>query len=98
MQVRRGELTCAAGDMGLSQALEQSLLARFGAGTAASAPVPFPFPIGGTWFCPADGSLMVEAAGALVCPLCARSLTRSQVHQLVELHPHRSVWSATPGA
>jgi hypothetical protein len=91
MEVYSGELTCAAGAMGLSQSLERSLAARFAGDRDPDDPFPHGFVIGGRWFCPADGTPMEEVAGVVACPRCSRSLTRSQIFQLVELHPHRQV-------
>lgn len=82
------ELTCRRGDMGLSPHLEEELTAAFASGIIEPAPTPFDCNVGDDWFCPADGTPMLEHPRGLVeCPACGRSLNRF-VHQLVELHPH----------
>jgi hypothetical protein len=90
MQRRGNELTCDAGGMGLSHALERSLLAHFGPDSPVITVPPLSFRVGGQWFCPADGMPMRVADHVVQCPRCARSLTGSQIYQLVEVHPHRS--------
>jgi hypothetical protein len=99
MEDRGGELTCIPGAMSLSQALEQSLTARFAASVHdLEDPRPARYTIGGRWYCPADGTAMREDAGVIACPRCSRSLTGSQIFQLIELHPHREVKAGPPGA
>ena len=79
-----GELTCAAGNMGLSRLVEQVLVDRYSRHvpstdramrTANTRP----------WFCPGCG-VMLDAN--MVCPHCQVSLKDLQF-QLVELHPHK---------
>jgi len=90
MERRGNELTCVAGNMGLSAALEQSLVAHFGVDSPVRAVPPLSFRVGGQWFCPKDGTPMREADGMVQCPRCARCFTGSQIYQLIEVHPHRS--------
>ena len=89
MTRQHGELTCVAGNMGLSQSLEQSLTERFGPSSEVLAdPAPRSVRIGGVWFCAFDGALMTEADGVVRCPRCTRTLTGHQIRHLIELHPH----------
>ena len=92
MKRQNGELTCDAGHMGLSRALERSLAERFGPDSAVlEPPAPRSFQVGGRWFCAFDGAPMIEADGVIGCPRCTRTLTGRQIQQLVELHPHTSI-------
>ena len=77
-----GELTCVAGDMGLSRNLEKTLLERFGAVVDAKAFAP---PTGASWFCPA---CRLALTADLNCPNGNGSL-KDLRFQLVEIHPHR---------
>ena len=49
---------------------------------------PLTYKVGGSWFCPADGRPMVEAAGRLACPHCDRDLPSLVIYQLIEFHDH----------
>ena len=83
---RHGELTCVAGEMGLSKSVERSLTERYNnhtpslqRGEATTEPYP--------WYCPGCGVILCRG---LVCPECHLSL-RDLQHQLVELHPHKII-------
>jgi hypothetical protein len=89
MERRGNELTCVAGNMGLSAALEQSLVAHFGVDSPVLAVPPLSFRVGGQWFCPTNGTPMREADGMVQCPRCARCFAGSKIYQLIEVHPHR---------
>jgi uncharacterized Zn finger protein (UPF0148 family) len=79
-----GELTCVAGEMGLSRSVEQRLIDRYGQHVPSTDRTPRstnPRP----WFCPGCG-VMLDAD--MVCPHCQMSL-KDLEFQLVELHPHK---------
>jgi hypothetical protein len=84
--VRRGnELTCAAGEMSLSQNVERILTERYSKHTPSSRraePTTEQYP----WFCPGCGILLGRDK---VCPECQVSLLDLQ-HQLIEFHPHKN--------
>jgi Zn-finger nucleic acid-binding protein len=84
--VRRGsELTCVAGEMGLSQNVERILTERYSKHTASARrgePTTEQYP----WFCPGCGVLLGRD---MLCPECHVSL-RDLQHQLVEFHPHKN--------
>lgn len=79
-----GTLKCEAGDMSLSRHLQRLLLGAFpeeqprSGETATGAEL-------GRWFCPSCGVLM---DGSQSCPNCRRAMTREQIYNLVERHPH----------
>jgi rubrerythrin len=82
---RDGELTCIAGEMGLSQHVERVLAERYTGhipsarrGETTAEPCP--------WYCPGCGVLLDRD---LLCPECHVSL-RDLQHQLIELHPHKA--------
>ena len=78
------ELTCIAGDMGLSRNVENILIERYGSHTPSptkNKEEPGRFP----WFCPGCGVLLNSE---MVCPECHISLKDLQF-QLVEIHPHK---------
>ena len=79
-----GELTCVAGNMGLSRDIEQLLVDRYGrhvpsTDRAMRSATTRP------WFCPGCG-VMLDTE--MVCPHCQVSL-KDLRFQLVEMHPHK---------
>lgn len=85
-----GELWCLTGGMGLSQTVRAEL--EDICENDAIPPGQLPEKVselGGTWYCPADGTLMHFASHALpVCAACDRALTWHVAWQLIERHPH----------
>lgn len=80
-----GELTCIAGEMGLSQNVERILTERYSKHTPSprrGEPTKEQRP----WFCPGCGVLL---ARDFVCPECHVSL-RDLQRQLIEFHPHKN--------
>jgi hypothetical protein len=41
---------------------------------------------GGSWYCPADRTLMAESDGRVACPSCGRNLPGNVMYQLIEVH------------
>ena len=78
-----GELTCVAGDMGLSKKMEEALLSRFGLKVKVDAPLP---ESGASWFCPA---CRIALGDDMTCADCGGSLKPFHF-QLVEIHPHEN--------
>jgi hypothetical protein len=86
MEQRDGEVTCLAGDMGLSIVMLEELSEIVAADPTLSEPSPLRW--GGKWHCPADGSLMREQDGRVGCAECGRYLPSRVLYQLIEFHPH----------
>jgi hypothetical protein len=83
-----GEMTCIAGDMGLSKWLFSALTDLCGDPPQVDRSTRVRW--GGGWHCPLDGSLMSSSDTELpTCPECQRVLPSRVVYQLIELHPHR---------
>jgi hypothetical protein len=87
MVVRDGEVTCVPGEMGLSRKMHDGLSEVFIAHTRRSRPRAFPW--GGRWFCPGCGGPMKTDNEHVRCETCSEYLDEF-IHQLVEVHPHRS--------
>jgi hypothetical protein len=88
LQHSRGTYKCLRGDMELSRNLADQLSACFVAKTEEPGEA-VTFKVGGQWFCPGCGiALKVEIPGTASCPQCGRTIGRSLMFQLVELHPH----------
>src|SRR5262245_56232454 len=99
---RDGELTCPAGQMGVSRDLKARLLLACAAPTAPTPPRP-PSP---DWFCPrCAGAMFARSPGIEKhCATCGLVLDRAVVHALVEFHPHSlstqpvaGHWTRLPG-
>jgi uncharacterized Zn finger protein (UPF0148 family) len=83
----KGELTCVAGGMGLSQSLEQSFHDCYVSQVRKPNESTFKGRVGGKWFCPGCGVPLVEESGAIRCPTCKRSLNEF-LRPLFDTHPH----------
>jgi hypothetical protein len=81
---------CEAGDMGVSQNLERRLIDVFISKTTPSSTTRLRYGVGGRWFCPADGSSMIESDGFVNCTTCQLSLN-GFFFELIELHPHKEL-------
>ena len=88
-----GELFCERGQMGLSEDLEERFVSRYIEQTTISTRSTFtygdrPQAVGGKWFCPGCGRLIVERSpGVLTCEDCGQSIVEF-VYHLIERHPH----------
>lgn len=84
-----GEQTvvCVKGNMVLSEWLYHSLNSVFITGSSTMEQKRLGFIVGGNWYCPADGSLMIEEDGFVICPVCKKVLN-GFFFDLVERHPH----------
>lgn len=74
----------------MSERVSADLIAVYEQGDAPRTPGVRPgFPgWGGTWFCPGDGTRMVEEAGVVSCPACERPMNQF-LYALIEFHgPH----------
>ncbi len=81
-----GELTCIAGEMGLSKYVERVLTERYSnhlPSLQRDEAIAEPH----SWYCPGCGVPLCRDLG---CPECHLSL-RDLQHQLVELHPHKII-------
>ena len=88
MEERGGEMYCVPGGMGLAPVVRMQLEAIV-AGTSRTTRRPDQsFRWGGSWFCPADGTPMVEVDGVLECGQCDRALGMNVLPRLIETHPH----------
>lgn len=91
---RNGELTCLAGDMGLSRNVEQRLMERYAPEAPPQSPLPLYVPqlhrSRWRWWCPGCGVRLNERQE---CPQCGKHL-RDLFYPLVELHPHREPLSS----
>ena len=85
---RDDHLYCVRGDMYLSEFVSTRFQDYFIDKKPPANDKPYPFPIGGTWFCPADATRMVENDCRVTCPCCAVSFTDELIYQLIERHPH----------
>lgn len=83
MQRKASALSCVAGQMALSSALEAHLLLRFAAHVDSAAPAPAAG--SGAWYCPACRTAL---DANMKCSTCGGTL-RDLLFALVELHPHR---------
>ena len=94
MRVKDGTLTCDAGEMELSKALNDSLAEVFVAKTRRARAHALNW--GGEWFCPGCGVAASRDKDHVRCPRCGEYLDEF-LHALIELHPHRTVGRARPG-
>jgi hypothetical protein len=86
-----GELKCLPGDMPLSQSVRQALTEVCINDHPAVDDLPRTIRWGGMWFCPEDGSEMIENEGMVRCEVCEKRIPGRILYQLIELHPHRAV-------
>ena len=83
-EVRESLLVCAATGMDFSGVVRRELKL-----VAASPPLAAKrsdVRWGGSWYCPADATLMEEAEGRVSCPTCARTMPPRLLYGLVEFH------------
>jgi hypothetical protein len=87
-----GELQCRRGQMGLSEDMEERLIAKYIERTRTAVRSVFtygdrPQAAGGIWHCPGCSSAVTESSpGVLMCLGCGQSVVNF-VYHLVELHP-----------
>jgi hypothetical protein len=90
MSIVDGTLTCVAGEMQLSKALNDSLSEVFVARVREARPRAFNW--GGHWFCPGCGVPATTEREHVRCDTCGAYLDEF-LYQLIELHPHRPLYS-----
>lgn len=73
--------------MGLSKDLENILTECFVLKNRKPKDKKFSFLVGGKWFCPDCGVLMIEQDGFIRCPQCNLTLNEF-IPILIEFHPH----------
>jgi rubrerythrin len=88
LQMHNGELSCIAGDMGLSKNLEQAMREYYASSPPAQPEPPLGYKTGARWFCPGCATPIQGINSDFRCPGCGKSLNRFH-YQLVELHPHK---------
>lgn len=84
------DVRCPKGDMSLSPKMREYLTEAFITDVVSWDVKPASFQWGGSWFCPRDGSRMIENDGVVRCPACERVFPGPLMHQLTELHVHRT--------
>jgi hypothetical protein len=88
-----GELECRSGQMGLSEDMEERLIARYIECSRTAMREVFtygdrPQAVGGSWHCPGCSAGITESSpGVLTCDECGQSLV-DFIYHLVERHPH----------
>ena len=80
---------CRRGDMELSKYLGQ-LIEDWIADERTLSPGSAAL-FGDRWYCPADGSRMVDSAGCVRCPTCERCLPSRVMYMLIEFQTHLPV-------
>jgi len=88
MTERDGTFVCSATGVDVSRKASQDLRDVVATVPDRSVAEPGTIQWGGTWYCPADGALMIEAEGVVRCPDFRRPLPGRLLYQLIEFNVH----------
>jgi hypothetical protein len=88
MTERDGTFVCSATGLDMSRKASEELRDVVASVPDRSVAEPGTIRWGGSWHCPADGALMIEAEGVVKCPDCRRALPGRLLYHLIEFHVH----------